>query len=91
MGGSQRIDGAASEARTVGACATGNTTAKISLLQGTQLSTISAKQCKSLAAAYLDGNRAGQDWLLSFCAAAGPQRSPASAMTTAGNANRRSL
>ena len=59
------------EARTVGACATGNTTAKISLLQGTQLSTISAKQGKSLAAAYVDGNRAGQDWLLSFCAATG--------------------
>lgn len=59
------------EARTVGGCATGNTTAKISLLQGTQLSTISAKQGKSLAAAYLDGNRAGQDWLLSFCAATG--------------------
>ncbi|CAJ1507928.1 FAD-dependent oxidoreductase [[Mycobacterium] holstebronense] len=59
------------EARTVGACATGNTTAKISLLQATQLSTIAAKQGKSLAAAYLDGNRAGQDWLLSFCAAAG--------------------
>lgn len=59
------------EARTVGSCATGNTTAKISLLQGTQLSTISAKQGKGLAAAYLDGNRAGQDWLLSFCADAG--------------------
>ncbi|KLO29652.1 FAD-dependent oxidoreductase [Mycolicibacter heraklionensis] len=59
------------EARTVGSCATGNTTAKISLLQGTQLSTISAKQGKGLAAAYLDGNRAGQGWLLSFCADAG--------------------
>lgn len=59
------------EARTVGSCATGNTTAKISLLQGTQLSTISAKQDKNLAAAYLDGNRAGQDWVLSFCESAG--------------------
>lgn len=59
------------EARTVGACATGNTTAKISLLQGTQLSTISAKQGSRLAGAYLAGNRAGQDWLLSFCEPAG--------------------
>jgi glycine/D-amino acid oxidase-like deaminating enzyme len=59
------------EARTVGACATGNTTAKISLLQGTRLSQISAKQGERLAGAYLDGNRAGQEWLLSFCAANG--------------------
>lgn len=59
------------EARTVGACATGNTTAKISLLQATQLSAISAKQGKQLAAAYLEGNRAGQDWILSFCASTG--------------------
>ncbi|WP_046317664.1 FAD-dependent oxidoreductase [Mycobacterium sp. UM_Kg1] len=59
------------EARTVGSCATGNTTAKISLLQGTQLSAIWAKQGKRLAGEYLEGNRAGQDWLLDFCAAAG--------------------
>ncbi|KAA1433044.1 FAD-dependent oxidoreductase [Mycolicibacter arupensis] len=59
------------EARTVGACATGNTTAKISLLQATQLSRILAKQGKDLAAAYLAGNRAGQEWLLEFCAASG--------------------
>lgn len=59
------------EARTVGACATGNTTAKISLLQATQLSKILAKQGKDLAAAYLAGNRAGQEWLLEFCAASG--------------------
>ncbi|BBY32735.1 FAD-dependent oxidoreductase [Mycolicibacter minnesotensis] len=59
------------EARTVGACATGNTTAKISLLQATQLSKILAKQGKDLAAGYLAGNRAGQDWLLAFCAASG--------------------
>lgn len=59
------------EARTVGSCATGNTTAKISLLQGSQLSTISAKQGKQRAGGYLEGNRAGQDWLLSFCATAG--------------------
>src|SRR5690625_1842667 len=59
------------EARTAGACATGNTTGKISLLQGTRLSAIAARQGTRLAGAYLDGNRAGQDWLLSFCAATG--------------------
>ena len=56
------------EARTVGSCATGNTTAKISLLQGSQLSTILPKHGESLAGAYLAGNRAGQDWLLQHCA-----------------------
>lgn len=59
------------EGRTVGACATGNTTGKISLLQGTQLSTIAARHGERPAGAYLTGNRAGQDWLLSFCAGAG--------------------
>src|SRR6478609_8575237 len=49
------------EARTSGACATGNTTAKVSLLQGTQLSTIVAKQGNRLAGEYLEGNRAGQN------------------------------
>ncbi len=59
------------EGRTVGACATGNTTGKISLLQGTRLSAIAARQGKRLAGGYLAGNRAGQDWLLSYCAATG--------------------
>ncbi len=59
------------EGRTVGACATGNTTGKISLLQGTRLSAIAARQGKRLAGAYLDGNRAGQDLLLSYCATTG--------------------
>ncbi|TPG28287.1 FAD-dependent oxidoreductase [Mycolicibacterium hodleri] len=55
------------EARTVGAGATGNTTAKISLLQGTKLSKIVAKQGAKLASQYLDGNREGQAWLLQYC------------------------
>ncbi len=59
------------EARTVGACATGNTTAKISLLQGTHLSKIVAKHGKDLARAYVDGNREGQDWVLQHCQAHG--------------------
>src|SRR4051794_8598411 len=56
------------EARTIGAVATGNTTAKVSLLQGTKLSTIRRYQSENVAQAYVDGNRAGQDWLLQFCA-----------------------
>ncbi len=55
------------EARTVGACATGNTTAKISLLQGNHLSKILSKHGKDTARAYVEGNREGQEWILSHC------------------------
>jgi glycine/D-amino acid oxidase-like deaminating enzyme/nitrite reductase/ring-hydroxylating ferredoxin subunit len=56
------------EARSVGAVATGNTTAKLSLLQGTKLSTILQKQSHQVAQAYVDGNLEGQQWLVRFCA-----------------------
>ncbi len=56
------------EARTPGACTTGNTTAKISLLQGTRLSVISRCQPAELLRHYVDGNREGQAWLLQYCA-----------------------
>lgn len=55
------------EAREVGAGATGHTTAKVSLLQGTQLSHILERQSRSVAEAYVDANREGQAWLLRFC------------------------
>jgi glycine/D-amino acid oxidase-like deaminating enzyme len=55
------------EARTVGACTTGNTTAKISLLQGSHLSKILSKHGPELARAYVDGNREGQSWVLNHC------------------------
>lgn len=55
------------EARTVGACATGNTTAKISLLQGTQLSRLLPRHGLNVARAYVDGNREGQEWVLQHC------------------------
>lgn len=55
------------EARTVGACATGNTTAKISLLQGTHLSRIIARHGVETAKAYVDGNREGQEWVVHHC------------------------
>ena len=56
------------EAREVGAVATGNTTAKISLLQGTKYSRLRHYQSKRVAAAYVDANREGMEWLLRFCA-----------------------
>ncbi|MEV7397357.1 FAD-dependent oxidoreductase [Aeromicrobium sp. NPDC092404] len=56
------------EARHVGAVTTGNTTAKLSLLQGTKLSTILQKQSHNVAQAYVDGNLEGQKWLVRFCA-----------------------
>jgi glycine/D-amino acid oxidase-like deaminating enzyme len=52
------------EAHTAGAGATGNTTAKISLLQGTKLSKIVGKHGTNAAKAYVAGNREGQEWLL---------------------------
>ncbi|OBI17747.1 FAD-dependent oxidoreductase [Mycobacterium sp. E2327] len=55
------------EARTVGSCATGNTTAKISLLQGSPLSKILPRHGLDVARAYVDGNREGQEWVLQHC------------------------
>jgi glycine/D-amino acid oxidase-like deaminating enzyme len=55
------------EARTVGAGATGNTSSKISLLQGTHLSKVLPRHGKNLARAYIDGNREGQDWVVNHC------------------------
>ena len=55
------------EARHVGAVATGNTTAKLSLLQGTRLSRILRLQSQDVVKAYVGGNLEGQQWLLRFC------------------------
>jgi glycine/D-amino acid oxidase-like deaminating enzyme/nitrite reductase/ring-hydroxylating ferredoxin subunit len=54
------------EARTVGAVATGNTTAKLSLLQGSVLSGIDRHFSGKVVRAYVDSNLAGQEWLLRF-------------------------
>jgi glycine/D-amino acid oxidase-like deaminating enzyme len=59
------------EAHSAGAGATGNTTAKISLLQGTKLSKILAKQGPKRAQQYVEGNHEGQDWLIRHCEAHG--------------------
>lgn len=68
------------EARTVGAVATGNTTAKLSLLQGMKLSTVRTQHSLEIAGAYLEANRVGRDWLLELCTSRGVeiQRRPAS-------------
>ena len=55
------------EAREVGAVATGNTTAKISLLQGTKYSRLLRYQSHKVGLAYVDANREGMEWLLRFC------------------------
>lgn len=52
------------EARHVGAGTTGNTTGKVSLLQGTKLSRIRAKHGDQILRAYVDGNTEGRDWLV---------------------------
>jgi glycine/D-amino acid oxidase-like deaminating enzyme len=59
------------EARSVGACASGNTTAKISLLQGTHLSKVLPRHGKELARAYVEGNREAQDWVIQHCQSRG--------------------
>ncbi|QJA00347.1 FAD-dependent oxidoreductase [Leifsonia sp. PS1209] len=54
------------EARTVGAVTTGNTTGKVSLLQGTTLSQIRRHTTDKVLCAYVDANTAGQGWLLDY-------------------------
>ena len=54
------------EARSVGAVTTGNTTAKVSLLQGLTLSGIRTHHSEDVLRAYLEGNREGQAWLVRF-------------------------
>jgi glycine/D-amino acid oxidase-like deaminating enzyme len=55
------------EARYIGAGATGNTTGKISLLQGTKMSRIAGKHGQDVLRAYAAGNTEGRDWLLRHC------------------------
>lgn len=59
------------EAQFAGAGATGNTTAKVSLLQGSKLSKIVGKHGPARARQYVEGNREGQEWLIQHCEAHG--------------------
>ncbi|MGK3956275.1 FAD-dependent oxidoreductase [Arthrobacter sp. R4] len=54
------------EARYPGAVTTGNTTAKVSLLQGTVLSGLARQYSAKQVQAYVDANREGQAWLLRY-------------------------
>ncbi len=51
------------EARTVGAVTTGNTTGKLSLLQGTVLGELRERAGDEVLCAYVEANREGQAWL----------------------------
>lgn len=59
------------EAREVGAVATGRSTAKLSLLQGSQLQQIASRNTRGVLQAYVDGNRAAQTWMLDWASTAG--------------------
>jgi len=54
------------EARRVGAVTTGNTTGKLSLLQGLVFSDILRHHSADVLQAYLAGNREGQAWLIRY-------------------------
>ena len=56
------------EAEYIGFGTTGGSTAKVSLLQGTQLSEIAKKHSQSVLQQYVEGNREGQAWVERFCA-----------------------
>ncbi|MFT4108051.1 FAD-dependent oxidoreductase, partial [Propionicimonas sp.] len=61
------------EARTLGAVATGNTTAKLSLLQGDLLSRLWRVQGEEVLRAYVEANRAGAEWLRDVLAGRGSE------------------
>ncbi|WP_427116225.1 FAD-dependent oxidoreductase [Pseudarthrobacter scleromae] len=54
------------EARYPGAVTTGNTTAKVTLLQGTFLAQLARQYSEKQVQAYVDANREGQAWLLRY-------------------------
>jgi glycine/D-amino acid oxidase-like deaminating enzyme len=55
------------EARKLGSATTGNTTAKVSLLQGTRLSELSRRNPSEIVAAYVAAGHEGQAWMLRYC------------------------
>lgn len=55
------------EAHDVGAGTTGSSSAKVTILQGTRLSSIARRHTDEVAAAYLEANREGHAWLVRFC------------------------
>ncbi|MGO4690379.1 FAD-dependent oxidoreductase [Glaciibacter sp. 2TAF33] len=55
------------EARHLASVTTGNTTGKVSLLHGAQLSHVISHNSGTVARAYVEANREGQQWLLRYC------------------------
>lgn len=55
------------EARDIGAVTTGNTTGKVSVLQGTRLSRIGRRHPAPIRQGYVDGTLAAQQWITDFC------------------------
>ncbi|WP_127476865.1 FAD-dependent oxidoreductase [Microbacterium sulfonylureivorans] len=65
------LDVAVLDAGCVAELATGSNTGKVSLLQGSVLSTLRRHHPARLVRAYVDANRDGADWLLAFADRAG--------------------
>lgn len=59
------------EARDVGALASGNTTAKLSLLQGVKLQRVRSRNTRAVFHAYVDSQRAAFDWMVDYLTATG--------------------
>src|SRR5690606_11621443 len=59
------------EARRVGAIATGNTTAKLSLLQGVKLQRVRSRNIRAVFDAYVDSQRAAFDWMVDYLTSRG--------------------
>lgn len=71
------------EARHIGAGATGHTTGKLSLLQGTRLSSIRRKHSSRTLHDYVEANREGLGWLTHYCRERGVQIEERDAVTFA--------
>lgn len=75
------------EARRIGDGTTGGSTAKVSLLQGTQLSRINTRHSKDVVRAYVEANTEGQAWLARFCEDHGVETQRRTAYTYATSAS----
>ncbi|WP_458688792.1 FAD-dependent oxidoreductase [Nocardia tengchongensis] len=77
------IEVAVVEARRIGDGTTGASNAKVSLLQGIRAQRIRHRHSAEILRVYLDGNVAGQQWLLEYCDRRGVAWQPADACTYA--------
>lgn len=77
------------EARHLGAVASGNTTGKISVLQGARAATLARKHPRETVEAYFAAHRAGFDWIAERATGAdcGYERAPAATFSTAGRSS----